>query len=177
LLRNILIVSAVPGNWCSPDQSTPILLVSSAYRFLSPSSLCFGRASRSIMVGLGYAYHRSRRGRPLGNQYVRKHDSTASSATYIKLVNKSVNTGLIASQVFGSSHFGQSSLVRSQRPYRLQKALVVRCTSRHCAKEPGGSMEGTDKQHSTWWGVSSSWRFGGTLLAEDGVIEMPSVGL
>ena len=28
-----------------------------------------------------------------------------------------------------------------------------------------------------WWGVSSAWRFGGTLLAEDGVIEMPSVGL
>ena len=37
---------------------------------------------------------------------------TIISATYIELVNKGVNPGLIASQVFGSSHFGQSSPVR-----------------------------------------------------------------
>lgn len=39
--------------------------------------------------------------------------STSVSATYVELVNKGVNTGLIASQVFGSSHFGQSSPVES----------------------------------------------------------------
>jgi len=128
-----------------------------------------------MLIEGGFAYHRSRRGTPVRHQYMRKHDSTASSATYIKLVNKGVNTGLIASQVFRSSHFGQSSPVRSQRLYWSQKVLVVQCTVRKCAKEPGGSMEGTDKQHSIVVGCLFS--FGGTLLAEDGVIEMPSVGL
>ena len=72
---------------------------------------------------------------------------TIISATYIELVNKGVNTGLIASQVFGSGHFGQSSPVRSKRLCSSQRVLVDQCLPRRCAKEPGGSMQSTDKQH------------------------------
>lgn len=36
---------------------------------------------------------------------------TTISMTYIKLIDKGINASLIASQVFGSSHFGQSTLV------------------------------------------------------------------
>jgi hypothetical protein len=94
---------------------------------------------------VGHAYHRSRRGIPESNQYERKHSCTSHLTTHIELVNKSVDAGFVAGQIFGSSHSGRSSPKRSQRLYWSQKVFVAWCTTLYRAKEPVRSIESTDK--------------------------------
>ena len=134
-------VSAVPGNWCSPDQSTPILLVSSAYRFLVLRIfLSGGQVGRSYLRHPGHAYHRSRRGRPRKIQYDVVYIYGFHSETHIKLINKSINAGLVAGQVFGRSHISRGPGLKLSKPCELDRMSdpwYARCCY---TKEPGGSM-------------------------------------
>lgn len=140
-LRSISIVSAVPGNWCSPDQSTPILLVSSAYRFLASRVFLFGgRVGWLQLRHSGHAYHRSRRGTPRRGQYIDRYIFSFVSAAHIKLINESINAGLVAGQVLRRSHLAQGPGLKLSKPCELNRVpdpWYARC---RYTKEPGGSM-------------------------------------
>lgn len=110
LLRNMSIVSAVPGNLCSPDQSTPILLVSSAgysihILIILPES---ERSDQFVDRWVERTIAIEEEDLDVC-QYVYLQTPCLSQATHIELINESLNTGLIASQVLGLRHAAHCS--------------------------------------------------------------------
>jgi len=160
--------------FAGPEHAYPSRIISLS---ILVSIIFVSSVGKSFGLGwAGYAYHRSRRGKPGRGQQMHNCGGTSHSTTHIELVNKCVDAGFVTGQVFGSSHSVQSSLVRSQRlPWSL-KVFGDWCTIDHCGKGSGRMKKSTSKQHQSIV-VGCFLAFGGTLLAEYGVIEMPNVGL